>query len=226
MNNKARTPGVVLGLIGGIINIIFGIILLIFIILGASLFDMLKNYIGSYGMGELGNLSDYNDTINSGIQLGMTIVYVFLGLFFIVFLLNFIGSCICRNKRIAGGVLMLVTSLLLMFPAIFSVISSNPSSLSVSGYDIGSGIESTSLIIGIVWLVAEAFSFIGAIICFVPSSSNQYMPYGQPQQPYGQPYGQTPPYGQPYGQQPPYAQPPQPPYQPPYGQQPPQPPKE
>lgn len=184
MYNRARTPGFVLGLIGGILNVIISLLVMI------ATFSILDD------------ISGYIDTT------GPVLILVAITL---VCILNLVGAGICRNRRIAGGVMMLITGTALLIYLIISL--ANPLSSAVLGA------EAASMVFMVIWLIADVLSITGAIICLVPGGPVQYrQPYGQP--PYGQPYGQPPygqpPYGQPYGQ-PPYGQPPY--GQPPYGQQ-------
>jgi hypothetical protein len=173
MYNRAKTSAFVLGLIGGILNTLFAILALIGL------------------MAALEFASSYLDATGPIILVAAVIL---------VCIVNLVGACICRNKRVAGGTIMIITASLLLIYLIISM--SSP----YSGF--GMTIETT--IVQILWIITQLMSIIGAILCFTPGRPVQYQPQ------YGQPYGQ-PPYGQPYGQ-PPYGQPQQPYGQPQYGQ--------
>lgn len=199
MNNRAKTPAFVLGLFGGSINAFFGIIALIVLISLSSVFSQF-----SYG---------YDATP----QLLFFIAII------IAFILNYIGALVCIRRRIVGGVIMLITALLLLILTILTLINAAESASSIPFGDyFGYSSPFAALVSGgtvfiILWMIVELVSIIGAILCFTPSGPAAYAPYGQP---YGQPF--VPPYSQPYAQQP-YAQPPygqQNAYQQPYAQQP------
>lgn len=96
------------------------------------------------------------------------------------------------------------------------------------GQYVGSDMNSTLIMCVLYHVVGMVLLVMGTMACFSLEKGKPKGPagYGQPQNPYGQPYGQNPqpPYG--YGQnsQPPYGQNPQAPYgqnpQAPYGQAP------
>lgn len=207
MYNRARTPAFVLGLFGGSVNAFFGIIALI-------VFISLSSALSQFSFG-------YDATPQ---------LLFFIGII-IAFILNYIGALICIRRRTVGGVIMLITALLLLILTIITLINAteNASSIPFGDY-FGYSSPFTAFMSGgtvfiILWMIVELVSIIGAMLCFSPAGPAAYAPYGRL---YGQPFGQ-PPYGQPYAQQP-YAQPPygqQNPYQQPYAQppygQPPQP---
>ena len=183
MNKRGRTSAFVLGLISGIINLIIGIIMLLGVLIATQTIAFYFGY-----------------------ATGITIIGI---IFFIITVLNFIGGTTCKNNRIAGGVLMLVSAIPLLLVGVLFVTASF-------------GL----LLIPIVFLLIQLLSLIAAILAFIPVSRNQYTQYagqygqqpsGQPpyqQQPYQQqPYQQQPYQQQPYQQQP-YGQPLQPQQQP------------
>lgn len=198
MYNRAKTPAFVLGLFGGSVNAFFGIAALIYFISVSSVFSQF-----SFG---------YDTT---------PLVLIFIGII-IAFILNYIGALICIRRRIVGGVIMLITALLLLILTIITLINAIESSLSIPfgdyfGYSSPfAGLMSSGTVFIILCMLVELVSIIGAMLCFSPSGPAAYAAYSQP-------YGQTfvPPYGQPYAQQP-YAQLPygQQNYQQPYAQQP------
>lgn len=185
--NRAKTSALVLGLIGGSINAF--IALLLSITLFAS----------------ISQLSEY-----SSFYYDPTPQLLLLAAFIIVCLLNFIGALTCIRRRVAGGVLMLITGILLLVAILIGLSSIADS----AGYMYG--LSSTVIIaFVVVYMIVEILPIIGAILCFSPNI--QYITYRQPYgQPYGQPYQQPQqPYGQPYQQpQQPYGQPYQQPQQP------------
>lgn len=201
MNKRGRTSAFVMGLIAGIFNMIFGIIVFfagMFTVSTSSMFGW-DNAAGA--------------------------AWIVIFLVFIVVIFNLIGGCIVRSNRVAGGVMMLVTGMPLF---IFSLIVTLGATAT---YSYSYYYDSTTLILGIFVMIIELLSIIGGIIAFVPPShTNTYAQYVQPYPGYGQPFGQQPypgypqqPYGQPpyqgNAQQPPcqgYTQQPntqQPPYQ-------------
>lgn len=168
MNNRAKTAGFVLGLVGGILNGIEAILTLIAII----------------------RIVGYAPAFIISILSAITLACI----------LNLVGGCVCRNKRTAGGIMMLISAGLLFVYLIYKI------AVSEAQYFEGGIVEV------VIWLIAEVISIAGAIVC-LSGPGAPALPYGQP---YAQPYGQ-PPYDQPYGQ--PYQQPQQP-YGQPYQQQP------
>jgi hypothetical protein len=148
------------------------------------------------------------------------VAWFLLFLYFAFSLINLIGGCVVRRSRVAGGVMMIITSL--PFLLLSFILMAIPN---VTGP------------ILFLYFPFQVMSFIASIIAFVPPRTpsvqpNVYQrpPYGPPSyaQPFGQaPYGapqytqpQTPPYGAPQYAQPQapsygapqYAQPQTPPY--------------
>lgn len=167
MNNKiGRVSATVLGLITGIIHGVFGIIFALLIFLAGSFTGVFLNNI-------LGNFSH----VMSGVLIVVGIIV------FAIALLNLIGGCIVRSSRIAGGVLMLVSSIPIIIIGI-------------------AGMWTSSLMIWV--LITGLLSFTAAILAFVPYSDRYKALYVErkqrkfnkntppPYQPY-QPQQQPPP---------------------------------
>ena len=184
MNQKGKTSAFIMGLIAGIFNIILGIILL------------------------LGGLVASSVTYMLNFSAETSMIGIIFGLVFVVTIVNLVGGCVVGSHRIAGGVMMMVSSLPLLIVSLISVIGSAMASY----YDY----DSAGLLFGVFILIIELLSVIAAIIAFSGPKAFS-VPYGQPYQGYGQPpYQSYPGYG--YPQQP-YQGYGQPPYQG-YGQQP------
>lgn len=158
MNKRGRTSAFVMGLISGIINIFMGIIML----LSFLTLDSFTSH-SLFGL--------------AGFDSNMAVIGV---LFYLVTVLNLIGGCICRKKRVFGGVLMLITALPLL---VLSIVSLSASSLY--------GAPTVLLLI----LLVELLSLISAIISFVPRNESKYgRPYQKPyqRQTYQQQFQQQP----------------------------------
>lgn len=165
MIKKGRTSAFVMGLIAGIVNLLIGVFLLL---------------AGLLSTPEFGSVLTTVET--------STDVFLFVGVFFTVTLVNLIGGSICKSNPILGGIFMLITALPMLVLSILFIYA-----LSYIGVNF----------FYVFFLLIQLLSLTGAIISFVPKKVQMYSaPYGQyGQQPYGQyeqPYGQ---YGQqPYGQ--------------------------
>ena len=188
MNQKGKTSAFIMGLIAGIFNIILGIILL------------------------LGGLVASSVTYMLNFSAETSMIGIIFGLVFVVTIVNLVGGCVVGSHRIAGGVMMMVSSLPLLIVSLISVIGSAMASY----YDY----DSAGLLFGVFILIIELLSVIAAIIAFSGPKAFS-VPYGQG---YGQPpYQPYPGYGYPQQPYPGYGQPPQgyaqQPYQG-YGQQP------
>ncbi len=182
MNSRAKTSALVLGLIGGSINVFIASLLSIVLI---ALIPRLTQYSSYYG-----EYSFYYDPTPQ------ILIYAAI---IIVCLLNFIGALTCIRRRIAGGVLMLITGILLLFVVILAFTNTSAS----AGYMYAGFGSPVIIAFAAIIMIAEVLPIIGAVLCFSPA--NRYITYGQP---YGQPYAQ--PYGQPQQYRQPYAQPQQP----------------
>lgn len=200
MNQRAKTPAFVLGLIGGILNAVFSIFLV-------------------FGTIELLAYADYFD---------LTLPILIIVAVILVCIMNLIGACVCRNRRTVGGALMLISGGLLFIYLIFSIIDGGTSIPGGTAVVIVWMIAEILSIIGAIMCFTGSGAPVQYQTYGQPYGQ-PYQPYGQSQQPYAQPpYGQPQqpyaqqPYGQPQQQpyaQPPYGQPQQQPYaQPPYGQ--------
>jgi hypothetical protein len=184
-NRIGRVSATVLGLIAGIIHGILGIVLALAVfITGGLTGGLFSSFLGDVGY------------LISGVIIVVGIVV------FVIALLNLIGGCIVRSSRIAGGVLMLITSIPIIIVSIAGAWTS---------------------IFMVFLLITGLMSLTAAILAFVPYSArykqlyverkqkrfNQNAQQYQQQQPYQQPYQ---PQQQPYQ---PQQQPQQPPAAPP-----------
>lgn len=177
MNQRAKTPAFVLGLIGGIINVINTLLLLIVMIPTLS-------YISAYlsspdTIVTIPALSQIFGYISSPDIIGPILILVLL---FLASVVNLIGACVCRNKRITGGLMMVITGGVLLIYLIIAF--TNP-------YSIASiGAESSAIVILSIWVIGLLLSITGGIMCLTGSGAPvQYPVYGQP---YGQPPYQPP----------------------------------
>ena len=188
MNKKGKTSAFAMGLTAGILNVIIGIIV---IIIGTTATSVAASY----------------DADIFG-------AFWIFALIFLITIVNLVGGCVVSGSRIAGGVMMIATSLPLLVIFIIGTINAT-TEMSYSYYS-----DSPVLAVGIIMIIIELLSVFAAIIAFSgpkafapqqpyqgfgqqPYQGYQQQPYqGYQQQPY-QGYQQQQPY-QGYGQQQPY----------------------
>jgi hypothetical protein len=191
MNRQGRVAAFVLGLIAGIFNIIYGVIIFI---LGGVTLGSVGSLASAFGLGYMYNMST-------------GVAWFLLFLYFAFSLINLIGGCIVRRSRVAGGVMMIITSLPFLILSLILMAIPN-----VTGP------------ILFLYFPFQVMSFIASIIAFVPPRVPSIQPNAYQRPPYGpasyvQPSGQaaygvpqyTQPQAPPYGA-PQYAQPQAPPY--------------
>ncbi len=118
-----KTASLVLGIIGGVLAVIFGIVYIIGGIAAASLVgsaDALANTLGEFGdaMEAEGwtvedadvDFEGFDDVYNASVGAGITMIYV-VGIISIVgAVLGIVGGAMVKKKNVVAGVLMLVAA--------------------------------------------------------------------------------------------------------------------
>lgn len=132
MKKRGRTSAFIMGLIAGIINILFGL-LLIFALIALSI-----------GANALFGYIDFS------------ILIVACTVLILITILNLIGGAVCKSNRVVGGVFMVVTAFLLLIVCIAAI-----ANMSMSYYSDGSEVLFVFLILTqLLSITAAILSFI------------------------------------------------------------------
>jgi len=142
---RAKTSGFILCIFAGCLNLLIGLAAIVTSFAAAS-------EVSSFGQG----LEFIGDIIN--------LLLIVLIVLFVVIFINFLGSILCRNHRVGGGIMVLLSALILGAASVFVILGIREvESL------IGPGIS----VFFICFLIIQVLSLIGALICFAGPSKTR-----------------------------------------------------